>query len=91
MRKSFKISPLLIFGTFAFLAFGCSTVGSSDQRVAITRTGGQVAYLGPQSVQQTNGYYASHCDEQSRQMQHELANCTAVPLVNIPAEPASHS
>ena len=91
MRKSSNISPLLIFGTFAFLAFGCSTIGSSDRRAALTPTDGRVAYLGPQSVQQTNGYYASHCDERSRQMQHELANCTAVPLVNIPAEPASHS
>jgi hypothetical protein len=91
MGKSVKIALLLFSGILAFLAFGCSTVRSSDQRAAVTRTDGRVAYLGPQSVQQTSGYYASHCDEQSRQMQHELANCTAVPLVNIPAEPASHS
>ena len=91
MGKSSKIAPLLFSGILAFLAFGCSPIGSGDQRAAVTRTDGRVAYLGPQNAQQTNGYYASHCDEQSRQMQHELANCTAVPLVNIPAEPASHS
>jgi hypothetical protein len=90
MRKPLNIRSLLVIGMFALLTVGCSNVGSTDQRLAVTRSD-EVAYVGPQTVQQTKGYYASHCDEQSRQVQHQLANCTAVPFVNIPVEPSSHS
>jgi hypothetical protein len=91
MRKSAKFWHLLVVGALTSLTAGCSTVGQTDQRVAISRANSEVASLGPQTPQHTSGYYASHCDEQTRQMQHELANCTAVPLVIIPLEPPSPS
>ena len=36
-----------------------------------------------QTRQRTIDEYASHCDEHTRQTQHELANCTAVQLIDI--------
>jgi hypothetical protein len=44
--------------------------------------GTKVAFA-PPTRQRTIDEYASHCDEHTRQMQHELANCTAVQLIDI--------
>ena len=63
------------------VAGGCSNALQSDQgRSSIA--GHQVAFA-PQTRQRTIDEYASNCDEHTRQMQHELANCTAVQLIDI--------
>jgi hypothetical protein len=99
-KRLFAISRLLFIVTFLLWAGGCATIEQSDRPATITCIGSgcadrepnnQFAWLGPQPYQATNSYYASHCDEQTREMQHELANCTAVPLVNIPLESSPRS
>ena len=60
------------------VAGGCSNALQSDQgRSSIA--GHQVASNPSRTIDE----YASHCDEHRRQMQHELANCTAVQLIDI--------
>jgi hypothetical protein len=60
------------------VAGGCSNALQSDQGGS-SIAGHQVA----SNRQRTIDEYASHCDEHTRQMQHELANCTAVQLIDI--------
>lgn len=83
---------LLFMVIFLLWAGGCATIEHSDRPAAFACIGSgctdrepnnQIASLGPQPYQETKSYYSTHCDEQTREMQHELANCTAVPLVNI--------
>src|SRR5271154_3817007 len=101
-KKAFGMWRLLLIGACLLSAAGCSTAGQSDRPAAIAgqcfgsgcaphESDGRVAWLGPQVDQETTGYYASHCSEQTRELQHELANCTAVPLVNIPLAPPPRS
>ena len=79
-----RVTPIAVT---LLLAGGCSNALQSDQgKLAIA--GHEVA-LAPQSRQRTINEYASHCDEQTRQRQHELANCTAVQLIDIQMEPKS--
>jgi hypothetical protein len=102
MESKRFIGSWLFIGACLLAAGGCSTGGQSERSVAIAqectgptctddRSNGQIAWLGPQIKKGTQNYYASHCDEQTRQVQHELANCVAVPLVNIPLDPSPHS
>jgi hypothetical protein len=69
------------------LASGCMNVLQSDQ--GRPEIAGHEVALAPQTGQQTINEYASRCDEQTRQRQHELANCTAAQLINIRKEPNS--
>jgi hypothetical protein len=79
-----RVTPIAVT---LLLAGGCSNALQSDQgKLAIA--GHEVA-LAPQTRQRTINEYASHCDEQTRQRQHELANCTAVQLIDIQMEPKS--
>jgi hypothetical protein len=79
-----RVTPIAVA---LLLAGGCSNALQSDQgKLAIA--GHEVA-LAPQTRQRTINEYASHCDEQTRQRQHELANCTAVQLIDIQMEPKS--
>ena len=69
------------------LVGGCSNALQSDrERLAIAD---HEMALVPHTRQPTANEYASHCDEQTRQRQHELANCTAVPLIDVQLEPRS--
>lgn len=99
-KRLFPIRRLLFIVTFLLWAGGCAAIEQSDRPAAIACIGSgcadrepnnQIASLGPQPYQETNSYYSSHCDEQTREMQHELANCTAVPLIDIPSESSPRS
>jgi hypothetical protein len=80
-KRLVRIWRVMPVAAALLLAGGCSNALQSDQgRQAIA--GHEVA-LAPQTRQRTINEYASHCDEQTRQMQHELANCTAVQLIDI--------
>ena len=69
------------------LASGCSSALQSDQgKLAVGNR--DVALVRHSNVPTVNEY-ASHCDEQARQLQHELANCTAVNLMDVQIEPKS--
>jgi hypothetical protein len=94
-KRLFAIRRLLFIVTFLLWAGGCATIEQSDHPAAIACIGSgcvdrepnnQIASFGPQRYQEMNSYYSSHCDEQTRELQHELANCTAVPLVNLKAK-----
>jgi len=94
-KRLFAIPRLLFIATFLLWAGGCASVEQNGRPAVIACVGSgcadrqpnnKIALLGPQPYQETKSYYSSHCDEQTREMQHELANCTAVPLVNFPLE-----
>src|ERR1700682_2343438 len=93
--RLFGIRRFLFILAYLLSAGGCATAEQSDRPAIIACTGSgcsdrerndQIASFGPQPYQETGDYYSSHCDEQTRERQHELANCNAVPLVNIPLE-----
>jgi hypothetical protein len=86
MKRSARIWSVMPVAAALLLEGGCSNALQSDQ--ARPAVASQVA-LAPQTRQRTINEYASHCDEQTRQMQHELANCTAVQLIDIRMEPKS--
>jgi hypothetical protein len=93
-KRSFGIRRLPFIVACLLLAGGCATAERSDRSAAIACIGSdcadnannQIALLSPQPYQETSSYYSSHCDEQTRERQHELANCNAVSLFNIPLE-----
>jgi hypothetical protein len=71
----------------SLLTGGCSSALQSDQgKLAV---GNRDVALVSHNRQPTVNEYASHCDEQARQRQHELANCTAVNLIDVQMEPKS--
>jgi hypothetical protein len=101
MRKDYlEIRRLLFIVACLLWAGGCATAEQSDHPAAIACIGSgcaarepnnPIALLGRQPYQETGSYYSRHCDEQTREMQHELANCTAVPLVDIPLKSSPRS
>ena len=82
------VTALLVVG-------GCSNAvrsDSADLNLASRCTAGNCAgaYANPKGAafvprthERTRAEYARQCDEQTRSQQHELANCTAVPLIDI--------
>ena len=93
--RFFGIRSMLLIGTFLLIG-GCSNVSRGDSRfVSASRCIGtycsgaesndHFTSLNPQT--RTANEYASHCDEQTRERQHELANCTAVPVIVMRLEP----
>jgi hypothetical protein len=83
-KKLFRISRLLIVAAYFLLVGGCSSTFQSDRRSAADPSSDQFALLEPQTRPQMVSEYSNHCDEGAREVQHELANCTAVPLISIP-------
>jgi hypothetical protein len=69
------------------LASGCSSALQSDQ--GKLPVGNRDVALVPHTHVSTVNDYASHCDAQTQQRQHELANCTAVNLMDVQIEPKS--
>jgi hypothetical protein len=97
----FGIQRLLFIVICLLWAGGCATTEQSDRPSAIACIGSgcpdrkptdhQIVSLDPQPYRKMSSYYSNHCDEQTREMQHELANCNAVPLVNIPLDSSPRS
>jgi len=83
----------MLIGGCLSLASGCSAIAQSDRPTATAHQDQiqQFVALGPLPYQETSSYYSTHCDEQTREQQHELANCTSVPFVNILLAPPPHS
>ena len=103
-KRSFGIRNLLLIVACLFFVSGCSSVANSDRLTpAAQECKGsdcseyqplrQYIAFGPLPYQETKNYYASNCNEQTRQRQRELANCTAVPFINIllPPPPPARS
>lgn len=86
-RKLVGVWRLIPIVAALLVAGGCSSAFQSDQgNVAV---GNREMALVAHTRQPTASDYANHCDEQTRQRQHELANCTAVKLIDVQTEPKS--
>jgi hypothetical protein len=86
-NKIFGIWRLLLIAAILLIG-GCSNLSRGDSRTAREiESYGQFASINLQT--HTPEEYSSHCDEGTRERQHELANCTAVPLIVMPLEPGS--
>lgn len=83
-RKSRRLGRIdqwtIVIGTLSLLSLGCATTQDRpDQCPAVTQLDGPGHLTGPSLFNRQRVYYASDYDEQSRQMQHQLANCNSEP------------
>jgi hypothetical protein len=93
-RRFIVIRRLLPLAVLLFLG-GCANALRNDSETAlVSRCVGYDCGGGAESEShfitlpqaQSRNYFETHCDEQTREMQHELANCGAVPLIAVPLE-----